>query len=152
MQLEAHDRPAAARLRRSAERDSIPHCSPLLNTCFFPQLSLQLIRRGQNQTPSPSLPYDCQILQSVAVHFTLPTSHCGGAKTSKPFEALFHAHCCFKQSFCAFCKNPTHVHDKQRQKGQLRKSDLSLRLQSTLMPLFAGHICIWVTKGSVREG
>ena len=122
---------------------------------FFLQLSLQLIRGGQNQiSPHARLP---NFNQSQST--SLPqTSHDAGAKTSKPFcgtffffsaaslfqtklEVLFFCVCVCKK------KNTLMFGTNKHNKRQLRKPALGLRLQSTLLPLFAGHICIWVTKG-----
>lgn len=118
---------------------------------FFLQLSLQLIRGGQNQiSPHARLP---NFNQSQST--SLPqTSHDAGAKTSKPFcGTFFPGHFIVSNKargafvFCVCKKNALMFGTNKHNKRQLRKPALGLRLQSTLRPLFAGHICIWVTKG-----
>lgn len=114
---------------------------------FFLQLSFQLIRGGQNQTPPPSL---CLPNTSIK-RSPLPTVNCQQANAVVPKSLLSYFFMLFvvsNKAWGAFCKNPLMFRTNKHNERQLRKSALGLRLQSTLMPLFAGHICIWVTKGS----
>lgn len=100
MQLGPHDKPAAEGLGRSAECDSIPHCSSLLTACFFSNSPCSLSEEDRNKSPPSCLP-NFNHSQSTC-HPKLPTSHCGGARTSKPFVVLFQALYCFRQSLRCF--------------------------------------------------
>lgn len=110
----------------------VPPCSPLV----FPQTLLAAYQRRTEPIPSP-----------------LPTVNCEPASMMVPkrqsllwyFFRLFNVQTKLE---AFFCKNPLMFRTNEHNKQQLRKSALSLRLESTLLPLFAGHICIWVTKGS----
>lgn len=57
MQLGAHDTPAAEGLGRSAERDSIPHCSSLLTACFSSSSPCSLSEEDRTKSP---LMHACQ--------------------------------------------------------------------------------------------
>lgn len=143
MQLGAHDMPAAEGLGRSAEHDSIPHCSSLLTACFSSNSPCSLSEEDRAKC-LPNFNHS----QSTS-HRKLRTSHRGGAKISKLFVGLFQGLYCLTQSMgCFFLVKQLVFRTNKYDEWQLRKSALGLRLQSTLLPLFAGHICIWVTKGS----
>lgn len=86
-----HDMPAAEGLGRSAERDSIPHCSSLFATCF--SFSSPCSLSEQDRTKSPSHPLTLRLpkffnRRQATSHRKLPASHLGGAKMSKAFCAV----------------------------------------------------------------
>lgn len=95
----AHDMPAAEGLARSAERHSMPHCSSLLATCFFPSdPPRRLIGAGQNPNP-PSPP--TQRLPKFFNQLPPAVMNCRGwCQNDKKtfFLQLFHVLCGFKQS------------------------------------------------------
>lgn len=131
-----------------------------LNTTLFPTVehlffSPTLLAAYQKQTEPKLLPQPTLWLPNTSINrsplYTAnkPLRWCQNVKA---FCGTLSCSLLFQTKLLSFLQKPAHVQDKQTQKRQLRKSDLSLRLQSTLMPLFAGHICIWVTKGSIRKG
>lgn len=67
MELGAHDKPAAEGLGRSAEHDSITHCSSLLTACFSSSSPSSLSEEGRTKSLPP-----CAYQTSIT-HSPLPT-------------------------------------------------------------------------------
>ena len=151
----AHDTPAAEGLGRSAERDSIPHCSSLLTACFSSSSPCSLSEEDRTKSP---LTHACQTSINRSPLPSRKQAMTPVPRRQSPFVVLFFffsAASLFqtKLEVLFFCvcvckkKNTLMFGTNKHNKRQLRKPALGLRLQSTLLPLFAGHICIWVTKG-----
>lgn len=135
MQLGAHDMPAAEGLGRSAEHNSIPHCSLLLTACFSSNSPWSLSEEDRAKR-LPNFNHS----RSTS-HRKLRTSQRVGAKMSKPFMVLFQGLYCFTQSLrCFFLVKQLVFRTNKHDEWQLRKSALGWRLQSIQLPLFAGHI------------
>lgn len=152
MELGAHDKPAAEGLGRSAEHDSITHCSSLLTACFSSSSPSSLSEEGRTKSLPP-----CAYQTSIT-HSPLPTINRLQASTL------------WCENVKAFCDtlssvwnhrapdNVLFLKNKKKQKKkswnkhndwQSRTSALAMRLQSTLLALSTGHICIGVTHSTL---
>lgn len=142
-----HDMPAAEGLGRSAEHHSMPHCSSLFTACFSSNSPWSLSEENRTKSPPP-----IQWLPNTSINRSpLPTVNCQQATMVVPKSLLSYFFMLFvisNKARSAFCKNPLMLGTNKHNKQQLRKSALGLRLQSTVMPLFTGRICMWVTKDS----
>lgn len=152
---------AAEGLARSAERHSMPHCSLLLATCFFPPTILAGLSEPDRTKIPPRCPTNsCQ--NSSIGRLPPPAVNCRRVaptvpKRQKAFCVTFPCTLLFQTKlgviYIGFSFSHRWLGLNKQDKRHLRKSAWGgergcWRLQLTVRPLCAGHICFASDKRS----